>query len=290
LPTFKRKNNREKKELIDYRNWCLKNILYLNPLNDLGSLEIACNDCINIPSIISNLKRPPIYFSLFNQMKQEYGTARYFLYNSFKNNRPHFSDEDVVIIDTLDNSQYSFYIENLKISFRLAYSILDKIAYLLNDYLKLGIPSHKISFKSLWFNNYKDKELLPLFKNSTNWALRGLYWLSKDLYEKDDDFDTVIEPEAQKIAKIRNFIEHKSFKVISDDSSLEDIFEFDLDISYVISRSVFEAKTLKLLKLARASIIYLSIALNDEEKNNFNSETGPLPKINLKEVPFFKKK
>ena len=118
------------------------------------------------------------------------------------------------IIETMEMAQYSYYLEQLKISFRLSYSILDKIAFLLNNYFNLGMKDHTISFKSIWYNNRDKKELKDFFVNSNNWALRGLYWLSRDLYESD--LDDILEPEAQEITKIRNYIEHKGLKVLSE--------------------------------------------------------------------------
>lgn len=41
-------------------------------------------------------------------------------------------------------------------------------------------------------------------------ALLGLFWLSKDF----EGIDSPIEPEAKEIAIMRNFMEHKSFKIV----------------------------------------------------------------------------
>ena len=107
---------------------------------------------------------------------------------------------------------YSLNIEKVKVAFRLCYSIFDKIAYLLNIYLKLGIASNKVSFRNIWHENANCRNPIrdDIFKESRS-ALRGLFWLSKDLDEKGD---SPIEPEAKEIATIRNYIEHKSFKVV----------------------------------------------------------------------------
>lgn len=250
-------------ELSEYRKWCLSNKLYINPLNDLGNNTNASHDCLNLSSIKIKIKSPPTYFSLYNQIKQEYATARYLFYNSTINNNSHFSDEDVVVLDTMETAVYSFNLEQTKLSFRISYSILDKIAYLLNDYLNIGMPLNKVSFRSIWLT--KDfQKLNPIFDNSDNWALRGLYWLSKDIYEKE--FQEVIEPEAQEISKIRNHLEHKCLKIIENKEMYEILYNTDNDIAHVIERTYFENVTLNMLKLTRAAIIYLSIAIDHEEK------------------------
>jgi tetratricopeptide (TPR) repeat protein len=256
--------------LREYRLWCLSNTLFINPLNDLGPFSTACHDCLHLPTLTLPANRPPVCLNLYNQIKQEFATARYAYYESTRANKPHISDHDVPLIDTMEAVKYSYYIEQLKISFRLAYSILDKIAYLLNDYLELAIAPNQVSFRGLWYIKQEKMQLRPFFENSENWALRGLYWLSKDLYEKDRNFDQVLEPEAKEVAAIRNYIEHKGFKIVSDFAPAFDFFD-QPDISYTISREEFERKTMKLLKLTRAAVIYLSIAIAQEEsKKDFS--------------------
>lgn len=270
-------------ELLEYRKWCLSNKLYINPINDLGANTIASHDCLNLSSIKIKIKSPPTFFSLYNQIKQEYATARFLLFNSIVKNDTHFSDEDVVILDTMETAVHSYNLEQAKLSFRVSYSILDKIAYLLNDYLNIGMASHKVSFRSIWQTNDK---LNSTFENSDNWALRGLYWLSKDVYETD--FKEVIEPKAQEISKIRNHIEHKCLKIIESKQLYESLFDTKNDISYVIERREFEQKTFNLLRLTRAAIIYLSLAIDHEEKKKPKDKEKTSP-IQLSEIPHWRK-
>lgn len=275
------------KQLLDYRTWCLENRLFINPLNDLGPFADASHDCLNLPTLTLSLKRAPVCINMFNQIKQEFATARYCFYASQDNSKPHFSDVDVVLVETMELVKYSYYIEQLKISFRLTYSILDKIAYLLNDYLNLEIEPNKVSFRGLWYKNSNNKVLRPFFTTSENWALRGLFWLSKDLYEKEREFDSVLEPEAKEVASLRNFIEHKGFKVVSDFPGLTSWFE-EPDASYSISRKEFELKAMKLLKLTRAAIIYVAIAISKEEDNS-NRTNSPAMPIVPSEIPIYTK-
>lgn len=271
--------------LKDYRLWCLEKKLFVNPLNDLGPHNVASHDCLNLPTVTLPANRAPVCLNLYNQIKQEFATARYSFYVSTSGGDQHFSDTDVPLVETMEMIRYSFYVEQLKISFRLAYSILDKIAYLLNDYLELQIELSKVSFRGLWYTN--KQQLRPFFEKSDNWALRGLYWLSKDLYEKEMDFDAVLEPDAKEVAIIRNYIEHKGFKIVSDQPPLFASFK-EPDISYTISRKKFEQKTMKLLKLTRAAIIYVSVALaHEEKKKDFTGLTG-LP-VESSIIPAYKR-
>ena len=92
-----------------------------------------------------------------NQLKQEFASVRFLFYEGINNSKPHFSDKDVVLMDTLDYSDYSFSLEKIKIAFRVCYSIFDKISYFINIYLNLGLDKNRVSFRTVWYN-YLDKK------------------------------------------------------------------------------------------------------------------------------------
>ena len=71
---------------------------------------------------------------MFNQIKQEYVYARYLCFNSIEIDSVHYADEYVNLIDCLDYVQYSIRIEGLKAAFKTLYSLLDKVAMLINEY------------------------------------------------------------------------------------------------------------------------------------------------------------
>lgn len=263
-------------EEIQYRKWCMENCLYINPLNEIYKENIVAQDVLCLPTIVAKKGDNDIfnYHSFYNQMKQEFCSARYLFYESISNKSLHFSDEGNIIIDTLDYSIYSFNSEKTKIAFKSFYSILDKIAYLMNSYFKLNHKPYDISFKKIWQEKNK---LNPKIENTQNWGLRGLFWLSKDFSEKEDLHD-LLEPEAKELSTIRNFIEHKSFKLTENNSSgiSEDGF------TYNINREDFVAKTFKLMKTIRASLIYTSLMINIEESKK--EIIGKIDSINLNPV------
>lgn len=269
------------KKLTAYRKWCLNYTLYLNPLNDLAPYNLACHDILHLPNMTVPAGDPPKYHSLFNQIKQEYGTARFLFYEGLQLPKPNYSDKDIVLVDTLDYAEYSLNLEKVKIAYRLIYSLFDKIAYLLNNYLGVGIEKNKSSFRELWHEPKKDRPLRTIFHESRNEALKGLYWLSKDLFNKDEAHNEVIEPEAKELAEIRNFIEHKSFKVTQGNPF--SLYDPD-DLVYSIDRKSFEEKTLKQMKLVRSAIIYTILAINFEEQNKEFKPTVPffLPTMEFK--------
>jgi tetratricopeptide (TPR) repeat protein len=259
----------ESKEEIAYRKWCLRNRLFLNPLNDLGPYPIAARDILHTPTITTKIEEGPCHEGYFNQLKQEFVSARYLYYEGINSHNPHFSDKEVYLYDTLDYPAYSLALEKVKIAFRINYSIFDKIAYFLNDYLKLSIPEKRVKFGTLWYNSQnKDKGLRQEFRQSKNLPLMGLFWLSKDLYERESGFKEAIEPDAQELSEIRNHLEHKYFKIheyLFESTHLEPIGLADT-LAYSMRRLDFKEKTLRLMKIIRASIIYLSGTIHYEEK------------------------
>jgi hypothetical protein len=196
-----------------YRHWCLQNRLFLNPLNDLGAHSIAGGDVLTLPDFVTAIDEPPTLIGFFNQMKQEFASARWLYYEGVHAHDPHLSDRDVLLFNTLD------------------------------------YPS---------------------------------YGLAVDLVEKD--FEDVMEPDAEALYKIRNHLEHKYLKVQeiliprTPDTKSSSLWVDRL--AYSVQREVFEAKTLRLLRLARAALIYSSLGMHCEEirrrKNKGKTMTAPM--------------
>lgn len=276
---------RSKKEK-GYRAWVLENSLFLNPLNDVGAHSIASTDILHLPSIVTEHSQMPHHYGFFNQLKQEFASSRYLLWQAIGEcdlYKQHFSDKDVYLVDTLDFSRYGVAIEQLKFAFRSSYSLLDKVAFFINDYWTLGHDRRRVYFHSVWYKNTKDKSegLHPKLENLANNCLRGLFWLSKDFVDKGESdkplLGRVMEPDATRLAELRNHLEHKYVKVHDEffftrNSSGQ--HAFDDELAFHISTEELTGKSLKLLKLIRASLVYLSLAVHREEQikasNNSN--------------------
>ena len=97
------------------------------------------------PSIVVKPGEGMHFQGFYNQLKQEYASARYLYYEGTTPTTPHFSDKGVLLINTLDYPCYSLAVEKMKMAFRMAYSLLDKVAYFLNDHLALGVPERKVN-------------------------------------------------------------------------------------------------------------------------------------------------
>ena len=258
----------------DYRRWCLHHRLFLNPLNDILAKPIAATDVLGLPTFTTAPDEPPVVVGFFNQLKQEFASARWLCYGGVHSAGPHPSDRNVRLLNTLDYPSYGLATEQLKLAFRMSYSLFDKIAYFLNHYLGLGIPPTRVSFKTLW--RAKDNgPVRELFETSENWPLRGLYWISRDLFEPE--VRQTAEPDAEALLELRNHLEHKYVKV--HDWSLprvpapgEPRDPFYDDLAYAITRTDLERKVLRILKLARSALIYLSLGMHKEEARRSEAE------------------
>ncbi len=264
---------------IAYRKWCLENRLFLNPLNDVTTRSIASHDVLVLPSYVTARETPPTYLGFFNEMKQEYASARWLLFEGIQSQGSHFSDKGVALYDTLDYPSHSISVEKVKIAFRVVYSLFDKIGYFLNDYMQLGINSKKVFFRSVWFEkgDSQTKTISSKFLQSENWPFRGLFWLSKDLHDKI--FTEEMEPDAKALSEIRNHLEHKYLKVHEilahkhepDPSASPDWIDrlWENQLAYSITRNDLIIKTIRLMKVARAALIYLCLGMRREEQRRY---------------------
>ena len=260
-----------------YRQWCLSNRLFINPLNDIGPNPLAAQDVMTLPSITVGIEKGPslpIVIHHFNIIKQEFCAARYALYEGITSTGVHFSDRSVLLYNTLDYPAFGFAVERMKMAFRGAYAVFDKTAFLLNAYLALGHNERQVTFRNFWFMKGKAKTLHPALDGLANWPLRGLFWLSKDIFE--DHFLDVTEPDAQLLYELRNHMEHKFVTVHNGllrtvspqfaERPTEGLF--DLSVTDLI------AKTVRQLKIARATIIYLSLGIHAEERRRAQEKEG----------------
>lgn len=251
----------------DYRGWCLENGLFLNPLNDVGPYPIAARDIVTAPSIVAKIGEGPRFHGFFNQLKQEYCSARWLVFDALHADGPHFSDRDVLIYNTLDYPCYSLADEKLRLGFRALYSLFDKIAFFLNAYLELGIPERGVSFRSIWYQKQQRKHGTRVeFTSRPNWPLRGMFWLAKDLYEDTPEFRAVMDPDAERLNHVRNHLEHKHLRVHDSLWSGTEPGAAANGLTESIYKDDFVDMTLRLLALSRAALMYLSLGVHAEER------------------------
>lgn len=256
-----------------YRLWALEHNLFLNPLNVLGKHSIAATDRMNLPSHIAPIPDPPQFIAWFNQMKQEYIGARWFLYEGTRLPKRYFADRESFLVNTLDYPSFSLQTEKLRTAFRVAYGLLDKVGGFINTYFKLGLDEKRVDLRNVWRD--KKTNLRPEFDDKKNLALRGLYWLALDIIGDDAVDQDSIAPEASELKRIRNLLEHRSLVIrkMGEASPMGAVETMIL--------SDFEGHALHILKLARAALMYLAFSMTLEEEIRHVAESSAAAPIGL---------
>jgi hypothetical protein len=90
-------------------------------------------------------------------------------------------------------------------------------------------------------------------------------------------FKDTIEPDAEALHDIRVRLEHRYLHVRESSlASRAGPKPSDADLVYPISRADLTAKTLRLLGLARAALVYLSLGMHREERRRAAVKDGGL--------------
>lgn len=275
-----------------YRRWVLERRLFLNPLNELGPISMAAEDSLLLPSLTTPVEVGPYLHSFFAQMKQEIVSGRFIFYEGTVSSSPHFSDRRVPVPDTLDRPSFSLASEKMKAAFRAAYSLLDKVAFFINDYLDLGEAEHRVSFRKIWYVNSDPRRDLrqDFLARRKNYPLQGLFWLSKDLFEDAPAFDRPLDPRGKEIWELRNALEHRYVKLLRREVPETHMWDGKVLGEDRLARRMtvqdFEDLTLRLLKVARAALIYLVLAVYIEEAGSDDeSKDGYTPQMPLSPLP-----
>lgn len=279
-----------------YRKWCLRMRLFVNDLNDLGSDPIAAADVLTLPSLTRGRDEGlPSALGMFNQLKQAFVSARFLYYEGAHATSTHFSDRDVTLINAFDYSAYGLASEKARLAYRSAYSILDQIAFLLNDYLCLGIPERSVSFKALWYTDKTQQAFRPeLAARLDNEGLQALFWVSKDFHERGDgEFMEALEPDARELADIRNHLEHKYLTLHmllppAPRAERRAPFLGDRDpLAFSMTRDDFLRRTVRVLGLVRGALVYLALAMTTEERGKGSRPAGErrIASITLEAMP-----
>lgn len=274
------------KEERRYRRWCLEEELFLNPMNDLGAFPAAAQDVLRLPG--HDADSGITYLGFYNQLKQEYGFARHCLYLGEHAKPGHVADRGMALAFNCDYALYGMGLEQIKTAYRSAYSLLDKVAYFINAYWKVGIPEKAVGFRTVWFKLDKNGRLLQPrivrdeFMFTRNLPLRALYWVSQDIYSKE--LKDVARPDAQALDELRNHLEHKYAKIVDSCHWISESSGLWTDhLAFVLDRDDLAAKSLLMLKLARAALIYLCLAMHLEESQH--TPEGPVGQLPVEDYP-----
>ena len=129
------------------------------------------------------------------------------------------------------------------------YSIFDKIAMFISNYLDIKLKSYEVDFAKIW--NCKNGDIRrEILTHSQNMPLLGLYNIKLDVYGMMKTDWYVVDEQTKDLKMLRNYMEHKS--IIINDVSMSRT-EYQL----TISKQELELNTIRLAQLVRCAIIYL---------------------------------
>ena len=265
---------KNEKALSPVEAWSVKNRLALNALNEIFDHSIARKDLLHIqfPDV------PPEFQEFFGLLKSDFITARSMAYAAVVGMETAKENE-------AEESERREVEKNMTLALRIAYSLFDKIGHFIQYFWIKDAKEKRLSFKNLWYEKpgaVHNPALRAEFEDSRNPFLRGLFWLSKDIWPRGDEEKKnrmVIEPEAEKIGELRNFVEHKFVLMDWKDgialSAMADRAAAGDGFCLCVTQEDFLKKTVKTLKLARAALFYLSYAVLENRLLAENAATRP---------------
>ena len=253
-----------------YRLRMLDRRLFLNPLVMLGPHSIAAGDPLHLPSHVFTQGTVPPLLGWYNQMKQEFVGARLLYHEAIEaepldDRLPHFADDGVCLYDTLDYPAFSIGTERLRLAFRTAYGLLDKVAGFVNTYFDLGHNPNQVDLRGVWYADPRKRRALhSKIADRPNLALRGLYWLSFDIVGKAREVtngpDDALAPEAAHLNALRNALEHRCLVLTTEKFGVRDGDSIERE-----SITAFRHNTERMLELVHEALILLSLAMHEEE-------------------------
>ena len=257
--------------------FCLDNKLYLNICNYCQQCDAAFGDTAVIRKMIVPLTKhndkdwlkDDQYLRLsryLNQIKQDYVTARFMLMLSrYKELNLDFVHRRVKIIDTLDYNLHNTYVELVKVSFKGFYGVLDKVAYFINDYLRLGIPDRRVSFGAVWYQSLRDKTIREQILATESFSLNALFSLHQDF--EDGEF--------KNLRLTRDALTHRfvNVKLFHDKEDIENM-----------SESSLISLTFELARATRNAILYLLQFVHTEEVKKERESTEFVPTLYAQEI------
>lgn len=243
--------------------FCLMNKLYLNTCNYCQKCNSAIGDTLLLNGMVSEISTdfedaPYLKYSSFlNEIKMNYVSSRlYLILSQHEYSNLEFIDNTVSLVNTLSYESQNINTQLLKDAFSNFYNILDKIAYFINDYCKLGINERGINFKSIWYSECNDNTIRFRDLDFDNDGLTALLDINEDLlWGKENE---LTEP---RNALTHRFLKVKSFSINDDDLDERELYE----------------KTLKLAKIVRNAIIYLMRVVDCEESKKHSDATLEVP-------------
>lgn len=255
------------KKVNVYKQFCLENDIYLNLCGKCTKCKYSTHDDIEIRKMITSVDTPiqeSSYIKLssfLNEIKQNFVTARFLLFEGyFEDRQLDYVDQNVAIVNTLNYVENNVHIQLLKFAFKNMYDILDKIAIFINEYLQMGKNEKRVDFNNVWYEN-GDKSKQKIHKRimeTKNFDINALFNISLDL-------SNCIE--YKELREIRHTLTHRYLNIYwMGEDSIENM-----------SKEYLLENTIKITKVVKNSIIYLMSFIYTEEEKKSQQIEGYIP-------------
>jgi len=215
----------------DYEYWVNENYLRINRYCDVDAYSsLSLKDNVYIKQVCVTKDKSELFETMYKEIHESFVQTRRKIY-------------DVL------HSQGEFDTEQMKMTYKNIYSILDKIAMFLSVYLDLPIQPHKVDFATIWIDKSRKNIQPKILAFENNLSLLALYNIKQDIYGSDF-VDYIIDEQTKDLKRIRNFIEHKFVSIQDGEMSYN-------DYQLTISKKELSLNTIRLAQLVRCAIIYL---------------------------------
>lgn len=223
-----------------YKEICFRNQLYLNLHLSDEYVPASVGDnmfpVIHTKMGIDEQKYVEDIAYRFNEISEAYMSARLaFVQSQTKTNDFSKISQQTALINNLDYSVSNIYVGYLKMAFKEAYSVLDKIAVLVNHYLDLGNDESEVYFSNVWFDHADDNAGFNK-KILSERYLVGLFLLSRDL-------------KGSKQSNLRNAMTHRyvrTYRVINGPKgtyTFEELTELTTELLYLVKCAITYTST-----------------------------------------------
>jgi len=269
-----------------YIDFCLKHKLFLN-FRIFDEEEASIMDPVFIRMVAPIEESDETFYNFakhINQIKEDYITARLLLVQSqFRRKDFDKLSKRTTFVNTLDYSIFNIYTGLLKSAFKEAFNILDKISRFINEYYELGINGD-IYFHTIWQDKNEEgkQKIRPKIKNSNNISLYALYDIFLDFNPPEYCKKFESSKDYKKLKEIRNSAVHENLVIY--DSTVRGLGENTSKGN--IEYDVMLSKTIELLQLVKASIIYLINFVEIEENKKRKSSSERIVKIDVDTTQF----
>lgn len=233
-----------------YTDFCIDKDLYLNlHIHDKNS-DASVGDPLIVNPVTpvgDNQTAQDIFFRL-NEIKESFMTARYIFAQSQLTNDQVSEVSNQAVLINVGYSTSNLYVGMLKNAYKETVGVLDKIAILINHYLKMGNNENdpRLDYRKVWYKNLNKKEGLAeaIVGAKLPHYLYGVFSIFQEIESLDHG--------------LRNTLTHRYAKVYV--MMLEDSTN-----SYLFHDLV--ERTTKLQYLTKCAIISMIMFINSMEKS-----------------------